>query len=136
MTFIYDQNIIVNKNMVVEYKELNNCREYFLKNKTETVLAKNFLKFMEFKNEFEDRIRNGFKYNYNLKMELAFQRVDNKERGNEFYDIQCKYNFYPPDNKYKDSFIDENILMNKTESNLQGFLYLLNIINNEKYNNC
>jgi hypothetical protein len=137
MTFIYDQIIIVlkNYNILVDYEQLQSCKEYFLKNKIETVLAKSFLKLMDFKDELEKSIRNEFMYNYNLKIELAFQRVDNEERENEIYDIQCIYTFFHPDDDNKECYKDENILFNKTLSKLQGFCYLLGSINNAKYNN-
>ena len=64
--------------------------------------------FMEFKNELENRIKEEFKYKYNLKMELELIRVNNEEKG--IYDIQCIYNFFPPVNgDYIESFKDENI---------------------------
>ena len=137
MIFIYDQIILVlkNNNILVDYEQLQSCKEYFLKNKIETVLAKSFLKFMDFKNEFENRIRNEFIYKYSLKMELAFLRVDNEEGSNEIYNIQCKYTFFPPEDDNKEIYKDENVLKNKTVSKLQGFTYLLKSINNEKYNN-
>ena len=137
MIFIYDPIIIVNKNynILIEYEKLQSCKEYFLKNNIETVLAKSFLKLMDFKDELEKSIRNEFIYNYNLKIELAFQRVDNEERENEIYDIQCIYTFFHPDDDNKECYKDENILFNKTLSKLQGFCYLLGSINNAKYNN-
>ena len=53
---------------------------------------------MEFKNELEFRIKKEFKYKYSLKMELEYLWIENEERGNRLYDIQCIYNFFPPDN--------------------------------------
>ena len=126
MEFIYDQIIIVirNYNILIEYEQLESCKKYFLKNKIETVLAKNFLKLMDFKNELENRIRNEFIYKYNLKMEVEILRVDNEERGNEFYDIQFIYTFFPPYGNKEERYKDENVLINKTVSSLQGFSYL------------
>jgi len=137
MIFIYDQNIIVNKNynILIEYEQLEICKNYFLKNKIETILAKSFLKLIDFKNEFENKIRNEFIHKYTLKMELEILRVDKEERDNELYDIQCIYTFFPPDGNNKKSYKDENVLINKTVSKFQGFLNLLDSINNEKYNN-
>jgi hypothetical protein len=67
-------------------------------------------------------------------MELEFSRVDNEERNkNGLYDIKCIYTFFPGDNNEIQSYKDENILVNKTKSRDQGFEYLLNEINNEKY---
>ena len=137
MTFIYDEIIVVveKSNILIEYEQLQKCKEYFLQNQGETILAKSFLMFMEFKNELENRIKEEFKYKYNLKMELELIRVNNEEKG--IYDIQCIYNFFPPVNgDYIESFKDENILINKTKSNNQGFEYLLSEINNEKYEDC
>ena len=92
---------------------------------------------MEFMNEFEKGIKKEFKNEFSLKMELEFSRVDNEEIGNKgLYDIKCIYTLFgqgDKDEKEKQNFIDDNILMNKTQSKSQGFVYLLNEINNINY---
>ena len=137
MTFKYDEIIIVvrTNNFLIEYKQLQRCKEYFSQNKIDTVLAKNFLRLMEFMDEFKNRIKYEFKYKYSLKMELEFSRVDNEDIDNNgLYNIQCIYNLYnfiSPE--YLEWFKEENILINKTKSATQGFENLLSEINNEKY---
>jgi hypothetical protein len=136
MTFIYDEIIIVvkNNNILIDNEQLQRCEAYLSQNKKETILTKNFLKLIEFKNEFEKRIKEESKCEFSLRMELEFSRVDNEERNNNgLYDIKCIYTFFPGDNNEMQSYKDENILVNKTKSSDQGFEYLLNEINNEKY---
>ena len=136
MTFKYDEIITVvkNNNILIEYEQLQRCEEYFSQYKTETVLAKSFINLMKFRNELENRIKKEFKYEYSIKMELEFSRVENEDRGNNgLYDIQCIYHFFPPDGNDKESFKEENVLINKTASNVQGFEFLLAEIKNEKY---
>jgi len=129
---IYEEINIGINNIILENNELQICKEYFLKNKIETVISRSYLKFMEFINEFENRIKTEFKYKYNLKIHLHLKRND-IDRNTGLYDIQCIYYFFSPDNNELETFKEENILINKTDSKLQGFLFMINEINNEKY---
>ena len=129
---IYEEiNIGINK-IILENDELQKCKEYLLKNKIETVVAKSYLKFMEFIDEFKNRIKTEFKNNYNLKINLHFKRIA-IDKNTGLYDIQCIYSFFPPGNNELETFKEENILINKTNSKVQGFLFLINEINSEKY---
>ena len=90
----------------------------------------NFNKFLNFIREFELRLKNEFKYNYNLYIRLDFQ--------NENYnncDISCKYTFYEPINHKALTFNEDNILINGTNSNSNGFEFMIFEINNECYKN-
>ena len=136
MAFKYDEIITVvkNNNILIEYEQLQKCEEYFNQNNKETVLAKSFLEFMKFLVEFKNRIKKEFKYKYSLKMELEFSRVYNDDRdNNRQYNIQCIYNLFSPVDNHIESFKEENVLINKTNSPVQGFEYLKSEINNEKY---
>ena len=127
---IYEEINIGINNIFLENNELQKCKEYFLKNKIETVIAKSYLKLMEFIDEFENRIKTEFKYKYNLNIQLHFKRIG-IDKNTGLYDIQCIYYFFSPDNNEIETFKEENIL--KTNSKLQGFLFLIEEINNEKY---
>ena len=83
---------------------------------------KNFFKEVEYK------IKTEFNHNFSLKFDIELK---NEGKNN----IEATYIFYAPKNeKDKLSFYkDENILINGTESNLQGFNFMINEINQEKY---
>jgi len=133
MTFIYDEIIIEVKenNILIEYEQLQRCKEYFLQNKKDSALENSFIKFMEFMDEFEKRIKRECKCNYNLKLELEFLII---KKNKDIYDIQCEYTFFSPNEDGKSlKFKDENILINKTKSSLEGCLYLINEINDDNY---
>ena len=141
MTFNYDEIITIVKNnnynnnlILIEYEQLQRCEEYFSPIKKEKVLANNFILLMEFINEFENRSKKEIKYEHSLKIELEFSRVDNEDINNNGYDIKCIYTLFgQSDNDEKQNFIEDNILINKTQSKSQGFDYLVNEINNIKY---
>ena len=61
---------------------------------------------------------------------------ENYKNDNELYNITCFYNFYSPIDNNKIIFKDENILINLTNSNLEGFGYMINEINNKEYQNA
>ena len=87
---------------------------------------KNGLKI--FFKEVENKIKTEFNHNFSLKFYIELK---NEGKNN----IEATYIFYDPKNeKDKLSFYkDENILINGTESNLQGFNFMINEINQEKY---
>ena len=87
---------------------------------------KNGLKI--FFKEVENKIKTEFNHNFSLKFDIELK---NEGKNN----IEATYIFYDPKNeKDKLSFYkDENILINGTESNLQGFNFMINEINQEKY---
>ena len=129
---IYKEINIGNNNIILENNDLQKYKEYFIKNKIEAIITKSYLKFIEFIDEFEIRIKTEFKYNYNLKINLHFKKIG-LDKNTGLYDIQCIYYFFSPGNNEIETFKEENILINKTNSKLQGFQFLIEEINNEKY---
>ena len=107
-----DNNSIIQKD---EFSELLNKLD-----------EKNGLKI--FFKEVENKIKTEFNHNFSLKFYIELK---NEGKNN----IEATYIFYDPKNeKDKLSFYkDENILINGTESNLQGFNFMINEINQEKY---
>ena len=87
---------------------------------------KNGLKI--FFKEVENKIKTEFNHNFSLKFYIELK---NEGKNN----IEATYIFYDPKNeKDKLSFYkDENILINGTESNLQGFNFMISDINQDKY---
>ena len=96
-------------------------------------LKKNISKFLDFINNFKCRLKNEFKYNYNLYIKLDFQNEYNNNFDN-IYNISCNYTFYEPFN-YKPLIFreDNNILVNGFNSNMKSFKSMINEINKECY---
>ena len=130
---IYDDINYGNSKIKINEK-FPQIKKYFKGNKTENILFKNFHKFIKFLKEFKNRLKDEFKLNYNLRIDLNFEKEGN-DNIDKTYNIKCIYKFYNPDPKENDkiSFVDENILFDGNNSNLQGFPYLINEINNESY---
>ena len=132
---IYDRITIGEKNIEITYDKLISSKgnyEYY-KKKEKNELGENFIKFIYFLKEVENRIREEYIQKYKLEIILEF----NKENGNyntdpSIYNITCSYTFIEPIGRKKQKYKDENIFINGTNSNLQGFTYLLNDINNNE----
>ena len=97
-------------------------------------LIKNCIKFYSFLKEYETRIKTEYKNNFNLRIELNF-KDENKYNDNGIKNITCIYNFYEPITNKLFSFREENILNNGTNSNSNGFDFLLLKINSDCYSN-
>ena len=111
-----------NNNLINENKEIN----------------KNLKKFFEFLKEIDQRLKNEFENEYMLiiKLELVKEKENiNNNINNNIYNITAYYTFFDPLNNMSLKYKDENILINKTNSNLQGFEFLLHDINCDKYKN-
>ena len=132
---IYDKIAIGDKNIVISYEELmsnkGNCEYY--KKKEKNVLCNNFIKFMDFLKEVENNIYIEYMGKYRLELKLEFNKENyNNNTDPSIYNITCNYTFIDPIGK-SHKFLDENILINRTNSNTQGFFFLINEINSEIY---
>ena len=118
----------------ISYDKSLKIKEYFITNKIESIIAKSYIKYMEFLDEFKNRINNEFTNKYELKIGLEFQIIDNTNN-DSIYNINCNYKFYSPDSNVASNqiFKEENILLNKTNSKIQGFEYLIYEINEEYF---
>jgi len=127
LIFIFDSISYGNYNIFISYEKLQQIKKNLnsIQNKT----AESFIKYMEFLEEFKDKISKEFKLEYKLKIGLEFQK-NNKADDDSIFNINCIYILYSPLNK-KYKFIEENILIYKTNSKTQGFYYLINEINED-----
>ena len=128
---IYDK-IFLGKNEI----EINENQLYDIekKNNSKTNSNENYIRFLKFLDEFKIRIKNEFKYNYRLKLKLEFTiDIKNQKNQNSIYNIICIYTFYNPINNEKLTFKDDNILINYTNSSSNGFLCMMNEINDESF---
>jgi len=94
-------------------------------------LTKNFKLFIAFLDEFNINVTNKYKNNFTLKIKLNFK--NEKKPIDGIFNITCKYTFFQPINNKPHSFIEDNILINRTNSLTTGFQFLIYEINNECY---
>ena len=129
---IYDK-ITIGKNHI-------NITEQFLnliENKNE-IKNKNTIKLLEFLDNLSKTIKQEYKHNYCVILELKFE-IDkdmpiNKDE-ESLYNISCLYIFYSPIDKKQSTFIDYNILKNYIDSEREGIHYLLEAINDNTFKN-
>ena len=93
----------------------------------------NYKKFSFFLKEIEERIKNEFDLDYPLKIKMTLESK-NKNNNSE-PNISCKYTFFEPFTNKQYNFIEDNILVNGTNSNYQGFQFMIFQIKNECYEN-
>ena len=133
-SFIYNNIYYGEQNIRISYEQLMEYKALCLSKKEKNDYIKNFLLYFDFLNEIECRIKKEFINNYNLKISIE----TNKEKINysddpSIYNISCIYKYYDNIRNTFRRFKEENILINKTNSNCQGFEFLLNDINNYSY---
>jgi len=91
----------------------------------------NYKNFSFFLKEIEERITNEFIRDYPLKIRMVFENKNNNSDPN----ISCIYTFFEPFTNQQYSFCEDNILVNGTNSNMQGFQFMIFQMNNECYEN-
>ena len=81
-----------------------------------------------FFNEVEYKLKTEFNHDFTLKLDIELKNIDK-------YNIEAIYTMYDPKNENVklSSYKDENILIHGTESNLQGFNFMISDINQDKY---
>ena len=123
-----------NNHIFISYDKLQQIKQYLINNKIESKISKSYAKYMEFLDEFKNRIYKEFINEYELKIGLEFQIID-KANNDSLFNVECNYKFYSPDLKISpnQTFKEENILLNKTNSKTQGFEYLVSEINEEYF---
>ena len=114
--------------ILLSYEKLLDIKKYL--EKSENKISKSFIKYMEFLEEFKDRISKEFEQGYKLKIGLEFQIIDEAEN-DSIFNMDCIYKIYSPNSDI--SFREKNILLNKTNSDIQGFMYLVNEINENEF---
>lgn len=125
---IYDKIFIGKSRIEISKNDLYNIA------KNNPNKKENLPKFLEFLEEFENRIKDEFTYNYCLKLKLEFKILpQNPDIDNSIYNISCVYTFYFPSDKKGETYMDDNILINKTNSNSNGFNFMMSEINEDRY---
>jgi len=134
LSFFFESLNYGDSHIFISYDKSLKIKEYFITNKIESIIAKSYVKYMEFLDEFKNRIKKEFTNEYQLKIGLEFKIID-KTNNDSIYNINCYYKFYSPDLNVASNqiFKEENILLNKTNSKTQGFEYLIYEINQEYF---
>ena len=109
------EDLVVGKTKMKIGSKYYKIKEFIEDNQNEDI-SKKFNQLIEFLNEVANKIKQKFIYNYNLRIKLELENGNN----NDFSNINCKYIFYPPNNK-EQSFLESNILKYKTKSKSLGF---------------
>lgn len=118
----------------IDYNELVNNKDDFIKNNKNENIINNYKKFFEFLEQFIDEIKKEFKYNYKLKINLEFiMEKQNEMNDDSNYNITCTYTFYAPIENKEFKFKDDNIIVNGINSKSEGFKNLISTINDEAY---
>ena len=97
-------------------------------------LADNSYRFANFINDFEERIVNEFNNNFYLNLKIEIKNT-NKPNSDNSYNLEAIYTFYQPLNNKPLKYIEDNILIYGTESNLQGFNFMIEDLNQERFRN-
>ena len=105
-----------------------------IKKNNNDIMDENSFKFTNFIKEFEERIVNEYNNNFELNLKIQTKKTD-KGNINNYFNLEAIYTFYQPLNGKTLKYIDENILINGTESKMQGFNFMLTDLNLEKFKN-
>ena len=132
---IYDEILYGEDNIKIDDTKFLNSKYDCEHSQHRNELSKNYLKFFNFLKEIEERIKNEFLLNYNLKINLDIRKEDHNNNNDSTYNVSCLYTFYDLINNSTYKYKDENILINGTNSLNQGFQFMLFQINSECYKN-
>ena len=134
--FIFQSILYGEYGIAITYEKLMEFKGVYIQRQNDNYLAKNFLLFLEFLKNFEDKIKEDFVHKYNLIIRLEFTKEKNdNSTGSNIYNITCKYSFYNPIDNKPFIYKEENILINGINSNYQVFYFMLSDINNDIYTN-
>ena len=131
---IYKNILFGESNINIAYKQLIEKKEVFQKLIKINEYSENYLKFLEFLEEIEEKIKKNFELDYNLKIKIELHKEAHNNVSNpNIYNISCKYTLYNPINNSTKGFREENILINRTDSRFQGFYFLILEANNSDF---
>ena len=127
LAFIFESVNYGDYNISINNDKLLQIKDYFIKNKNESIIAKTYFKYIEFLDELKNRNCSKYIQDYKLKIVLEFQKIDKNENDSIFI-IRCCYKFYS-DIESNKILKEGNILLNKVNFLEQDFQFLIN----EKY---
>ena len=132
---IYDEIQYGNNALEIDYNRFMKFKEdLFLTKGNNNKVYKNLKKFFEYLNEIEKRFIEEFENEYMIKIKLILIREEGKDNSNGIYNITAYYFFCEPSTQKLLKYRDANVLINKTNTNLQGFQFMLYNMNCQKYN--
>ena len=140
--FIYDEILYGEYEIKIEHSKLMLYKEDLYLYEENNIRYKNIKKFFEYLEEIEKRIKAEFKNEYLLKINLELIKekennniILNNNSKNNIKNITAYYTFFEPVKNRCLEFKEENVLINKTNSNLQGFQLMLYNMNKGCYKN-
>ena len=130
---IYDEIYYGYYELKIDYLRLMQYKQNLYCFNTKEPSLINLKYFFEFLEEIEKRIKEEFENEYILKINLEL--ILEKENINEdnICNITAYYTFYEPFNQRRFKYKEENVLINKTNSMLQGFQFMIYDINSGIY---
>ena len=131
--FLYDTIYYGENDLKISYSKLMEYKEDLYSYEEEGPLHKNLRYFFEFLEEIEKRILEEFENGYMLKINLELIKEKNNNNIDNIYNITAYFTFFEPFKHKSLRFKEENVLINKTNSNLQGFQFMLYEMNCKKY---
>lgn len=131
---IYDEIQYGNNGLKIDYNRFIKFKEDLLMTKGNNLVNKNLKKFFEYLTDIEKRLTEEFENDYRIKIIIKLIRKE-KDNNNGIYNITSIYSFYEPLGQNILKYKDTNVLINKTNSNLQGFEFMLYNMNSKKYTN-
>jgi len=134
---IYKEILYGEHYIEINYLKLMQYKEDLYSYEANDLYYKNLKKFFEYLEDIEKRIIEEFKNEYLLKinLELIKEKDEENKNNDEIYNITAYYTFFEPMKNQCFKFKEENVLINKTNSNTQGFQFMLHNINCNKYKN-
>ena len=134
LSIIYKDIHYGDNNLGIEYNQFIECKkDIFYIEEKESEEYQNLIRFFEYIKEIEQRLNQEFKNNYMLIIQLELIREKENINNDNIYNITAYYSFFDPIKKCFLKYKDTNILINKTNSNSQGFEYMLCDINCDKF---
>ena len=128
-----DKVLMDSNNLTVIIDKFNNfCNTSICLQDTDDEIRLNSHKLVNFIQEFKKRIMNEFSSNYCLKLSLELENKD-QLNDNNLYNIDAIYSFKDPIKNNEFTYKEENVLIYGTDSNLQGFNFMMFDINQERY---
>ena len=91
--------------------------------------------FFDYLDEIEDRIRREYENEFMVKINVDLFEEKELKNKEDVYNIGAYYTFFEPEKYKRFKYKEENVLINKTNSHVQGFQFMLYDMNSEKYRN-
>ena len=131
----YDDICYGENDLQIKYSRLKEYKEKLFFHPENNGAHNNLKKLFEFMEEMENKLKEQFKNEYMLKINVELIQEKELNEKDKILNITAYFYFFEPLNNTCLKYKEENVLINKTDSNLQGFNYMLYDMNSQKYKN-